>query len=166
MAQGPPRQLLLDTMSDPKFANWGVEVHSYEEAVDYAYRSNVFHIRWSSPPRSRIVLDSLSWLAIQRGREAGDTLLAVDEIQFYLPKSWNSIPPSFQDACLTGRHSGVHLLATSQRPSLVHNDFLSQAHRWFIFRTVLKDDLDSVKHIIPDTQRATTLEIGKCLQFP
>lgn len=134
--------------------------------MDYAYRTNSFHIRWAAPPRSRVVLDAVSWLAIERGRECGDILLAVDEIQYYLPKAWNAIPPSFQDACLTGRHSNVYLIATSQRPSLVHNDFLSQAHRWYVFRMVLKDDLDAVKHLVPDVQEVTQYPVGKYLTYP
>jgi DNA helicase HerA-like ATPase len=167
MAKGPPRQILLNTTGDDKFSSWGVAVDSFSEMVDYAYRSDRFHIRWDLAPRSPLVLDSVAWLAMERGRERGSVLLAVDEIHYYLPKQWNAIPKSFQDACLIGRHANVQLIAASQRPALIHNDFLSQAQRWEVFRLVLRDDLDSIRHLLPEIrEQAPTLPIGKHLTYP
>lgn len=166
MSKGPPRQLLLDTTGDEKFKSWGVEVHSFEEMTDYAYRTDNFRIRWTRPPRSPLTIDAVSWLAMARGEEAGDTLIAVDEIQFYVSKQWNTIPQSFQDACLVGRHTNTLLIATSQRPALIHNDFLSQAQRYYVFKLVLADDIQSLKHIIPDIAKVTRLEVGKYLTYP
>lgn len=167
MQQGPPRQFLLNTTGDHKFDNWGVPVHSFEELTDWAYRSNQFHLRWDVPPRSPLVVDAVAMLALDRGREAGEILIAIDEIQFYLKKTGPPIPTSFQDACLVGRHSNVYMIATSQRSALVHNDFLSQAQRWYIFKTVLRDDLDCVKHLIPGViERAQRLEVGEYVTYP
>lgn len=167
MAQGPPRQLLLNTTGDPKFSDWGVSVESFEEMADYAYRSDKFKIRWDRAPRTALTIDAVSWLALRRGQELGPILLAVDEIHYYVSKQWNTIPKSFQDACLIGRHAEVQLIAASQRPALIHNDMMSQASQWHVFRLVLRDDLDSIKHLLPEIRdQAPALPVGKHLTYP
>ena len=158
-----PRVILLDTMGDDAaFGGWGAEVGSYSELADYAHRTDIFHLRWKTPQRAYLTIDAASHLAMK----LGDVTLAVDEVHFFLTKQWNAIPPSFNDACLVGRHRNASVIVTSQRPTLVHNNFLSQAHKWYVFRMVLKDDLDSLKHLIPNIYEAQNLKLGKSLEYP
>ncbi len=143
------------------FAKWGSKVSSLTEAEQLT-RSKQFHVRWAGS-RSPVVFEGLCWLAMQRG----NVILAVDEIQFFVKKTANGIPKYFQECCLAGRHSGVRVFCTSQRPALTHNDFLSQVQRWFLFKMQFADDVDAIKRMIPGAERSLTFsKVGEHLTFP
>jgi len=109
------------------------------------------------------LFESLCWLAIQRG----NVILAVDEIQFFVKKNAQSIPKYFQECCLAGRHQGVSVYCTSQRPALTHNDFLSQVQRWYLFKMQFADDVDAVKRMIPGAETSLSFSTpGQFLTFP
>ena len=152
----------MDPMTDEKnFNGWGVKVNSLVEA-EQRTRGAAFHIRWSGSRNSK-TFEGLCWLAMERG----NVIVAIDEIQFFVKKTPQGIPKYFQECCLAGRHRNVRVYATSQRPALTHNDFLSQVQRWYLFRMQFADDIDAVKRMIPDAESSLTFsKPGEHLTFP
>lgn len=162
LIKNQPRVILADPMTDDKnFKSWGVPVKSLVEA-EQRTRTNNFHIRWSGS-RDPKTFEGLCWLAMKRG----EVIIAVDEIQFFVRKTPGGIPKYFQECCLAGRHRDVRVFATSQRPALTHNDFLSQVQRWYLFRMQFADDIDAVKRMIPDAEKSLTFtKPGEHMTFP
>lgn len=147
LIEGRDRVILMDPTRDKGFADWGVHVETFAELVDKATRAERFRVVWSAPPQTALSLDAASHLA----RQLEDCTLAIDELHLYCTKQL--IPPTFAYLCLVGRHEGVSIVGTTQRPALVHNNFLSQAQRWVVFRLMMEDDLDAVRKIVPAAAR-------------
>jgi hypothetical protein len=59
----------------------------------------------------------------------GDCLLVIEEIHHFA--SPHSMPSQLREILLTGRHRGIALLSTSQRPGEVHKTILSQSSHVF-----------------------------------
>jgi hypothetical protein len=132
-----------------------------EEAANLS-KGPKFKLRWSGS-RDPVLFEGFCWLAMQRG----DVVLAVDEIQFFVKKTASGIPKYFQECCLAGRHKGVRVFCTSQRPALTHNDFLSQVQRWYLFKMNFADDIDAIKRMIPDAESSLLFnKPGEHLTFP
>ena len=55
----------------------------------------------------------------------GDLCMVVEELAFVTRPSW--APDAWRMMTCTGRHGGVHIIGTSQRPAQVDKDFLGNA---------------------------------------
>ena len=154
------RLIIVDPTCDESLERLAVPAANMDEA-ERLTRSPQFHIRWSGQ-RNPVTFDGLCWLALQRG----NCLLAVDEIHLYVKKTSLGIPKYFQECCLIGRHSGVAIIVTSQRPALTHNDYLSQVQKWFVFQIRYPEDSDALKKLIPNVADSHTFKVGEFLTFP
>lgn len=82
---------------------------------------------------------------------AGNLTMLVEELKFVTKPSWAPMP--WAQATLTGRHKGLKIIGTSQRPASIDKDFLFNATFIHAGR-LLSDDVKSVAKAmqIPEVQ--------------
>ena len=76
-----------------------------------------------------------------------DCVLAVDELALFLPPG--ALAPAVTSVLISGRHEGIRLAGTAQRPSLVNITARSAAQRLSIFRMIEPTDVDAVRNVLP-----------------
>jgi DNA helicase HerA-like ATPase len=155
------RVFLVLPSHDEAFQNF-THVHTIDQARILSAERARFRIAFVMDPNDKLGFEYLSRLAYIRG----NCEFAVDELHEYVPNVFGGIPKYFKKLCLHGRHRDVGVIGVSQRPANVHKDFFSQAHRLFIFRTIYPGDIDALKRIVPNVQRAATFKVGEHIAFP
>jgi len=120
-----------------------------------------FRVAICLDPEDRLTFDYLCRLAYIRG----DLTFAVDELHEFCPNQHGAIPRYFKKLCLHGRHRAVGIVGVSQRPANIHKDFFSQAARVHVFR-LLFGDLDALRRMVPNIDRACRFKRGEFLTFP
>lgn len=104
--------------------------------------------------------------------EALRIILYAKRICTVVEETWNyssksHIPKWYQELCLAGRHDGVGLISTSQRPASVHNVVLSQSSHIFCGHTFLPNDKKYLSDFIgvENAERLSKLQKGEFLHF-
>jgi hypothetical protein len=72
--------------------------------------------------------------------------LVVDELGLVTRPSWS--PPKWKMCTLTGRHVGLRILATAQRPALVDKDFFSNCTAVSTCRLNFADDVAVMSNVL------------------
>ncbi|MGE3263587.1 MAG: DUF87 domain-containing protein [Bacteriovoracia bacterium] len=133
-----PRVIIIDVTGEYRD---GTECYDFEEFVDALRLSLkqekfriIFHSHMDAGAEEKSVIEQCIRLAMIRSsaKEAdyNNLLLVLEEVQNY--STAHALPHYLRYAYLTGRHEGVALLATSQRPAEVHKTILSQSHNLFV----------------------------------
>lgn len=78
----------------------------------------------------------------------GNCMVVIEEIHHYLARE--HMPEWLKKLVLVGRHQGVGILATSQRPAEVSKTFVSQCHHVFAGVCFEKNDLAYFRDTIGD----------------
>lgn len=69
----------------------------------------------------------------------GNCMVVIEEIHHYMRGEW--VPKWLRNAILVGRHRGLGIIATSQKPATVSKVFSSQCYHWFVGRMFERNDL-------------------------
>lgn len=102
------------------------------------------------PVRVRIPspIDQSAWDSIFRFLyECGDIIIYIDEMYGVVPIGKR--PPNYLNACYTrGRELGIGVYASSQRPTSIPREMISEASWFFCFRLLLEDDRKRVSEFM------------------
>jgi DNA helicase HerA-like ATPase len=75
-------------------------------------------------------------------------VVLLEEVDLYAPTHQISKP--FQRLISLGRHRHIGIIAVTRRIAEVHKLLCSQARNWFIFRTILPNDIDYMRKFVGD----------------
>jgi len=98
-------------------------------------------------------------LAYKWGRLTGNNLcLSVEEVHHFAGPT--SIDKWLFESVMTGRHSNMAIIASSQRPASVHKGIVSQAHHVFVGQLFEKRDIEYLYQTIGGeaAERVSTLK--------
>lgn len=132
-----PRVVIIDVTGE---YTDGIECYTFEDfakaltdSLELEKFRIIFHSHMDAGAEEKEVIEHCIRLALIRSsaEEAkfNNLLLVYEEVQNY--SSAHSMPHYLRYSYLTGRHHGVAILATSQRPAEVHKTILSQSHNLF-----------------------------------
>lgn len=114
------RLIIVDTAEEERYLSAGVHVHNVDDVAEIVERSPVFRIVFRSE-----VEDDIRWL-FRLSRAAKNLVILVEEASQYKMGS-SAVSEDFQKTVRFGRHDGVRIVATTQRPSDVHKLLISQS---------------------------------------
>lgn len=77
----------------------------------------------------------------------GNCILAIDEVSFFFPPG--PMAPAITSVLMSGRHEGISVAGTAQRPSLVNINARSNVQRLFVFTMTEPADVDALRGTIP-----------------
>jgi len=132
-----PRVVIIDVTGE---YNDGTECYTFDEFAAALTQSLtqekfriIFHSHMDAGSEEKEVIEHCIRLALIRSSapeaKFNNLLLVYEEVQNY--STAHSMPHYLRYSYLTGRHHGVAILATSQRPAEVHKTILSQSHNLF-----------------------------------
>jgi len=104
-------------------------------------------------------------LAYKFGEISGRGItLSVEEVQFFAGPHY--IPHWLKESTLTGRHAGMGVIVSSQRPAAVHKDLVSQASHAFFGSLYEVRDIEYCRAILGDhAYELQSLAQGKFLHY-
>jgi hypothetical protein len=108
------------------------------------YRHGKFRIIYQPGFDLQAHFDAVARLVL----EVRDTVFAVDEIWNYCKAGWS--PPPLEFMSRAGRHRGITLLYTGQRPQLVAADLRDNTNEWRIFRLQGELPIRALRGKVPD----------------
>lgn len=117
-----PRRLLVWDFKR-EYAEFGTVTESIVDACDLTAGKTfavVFQPAMDSKRRA-VQFDQFCRLAYA----LGNLTLVVEELAFVTQPSW--APDAWKMMTCTGRHQGIHIIGTSQRPAQIDKDFLGNA---------------------------------------
>lgn len=137
----PPRLMIWDTMQEySEFGQITGKPTELTQIVSAAGKKGrfavVFHPSMDSKIRAR-QFDIFCKLALA----AGNLTMLNEELKFVTKPGW--APLAWSQVNLTGRHKGLKIIGTSQRPASIDKDFLFNATFIHTGR-LLSDDITSV----------------------
>lgn len=95
-----------------------------------------------------------------RGHEAKNTLIVLEEVQFY-SSSYHCEPWLFE-VTLTGRHANLGMIVNTQRPASMHKSIISQSHNIFIGQLFEKSDIAYLQNTVGEIAlKARSLQPGE-----
>ncbi len=126
----PPRLLIWDPLQE--YADYGVPVRSMHQALDVmatrrGRAKQRFGIVFWPHPRAKGTWPQAFSFFCRLALAAGNCTLVVEELA--LVTQPHRAPEGWSEACLTGRHRGLEIIAASQRPASVDKDFFSNASK-------------------------------------
>jgi DNA helicase HerA-like ATPase len=133
------RIILVDPSADDfHFETFGRRVTTAGELYKVMVSLQTYHVRLITS--SIEVFDYACWESYRQG----DVFLIVDELWNFCASKAGALmqPPAFNRLVTQSRHAGIRLLATCQRPTQVHNNFLNLCQEVNVFRT---EDLERLK---------------------
>jgi len=112
-----------------------------------------------------LIFEQAVRLAYKFGEVSGrGVCLSVEEVQFFAPPTY--IPHWLKESTLTGRHAGMAVVVSSQRPAAVHKDLVSQASHVFVGQLFEMRDMEYLRHTIGDAAyQAKELGVGKFIHY-
>ena len=128
----------LITLDHQKEYRRGVIVETFQDLTDYLKQS----------PRSfrcicRFQDKDEIFAAIELAWELGNCTLLAEEVSIICRPNW--IDENLEKITLFGRHRNVSLVATTQRPALVHRSITAIAEKIVAFRHEETSDLEYLK---------------------
>lgn len=162
----PPRLIVWDLLGE-----WGADVNTAAEPVAIQklfaavepVRSLSELVRLTKNKRFRVAFRPATvpppaWAkkknALQQYRAAqfdfvcrlalnlGSLTYIVEELAFITSPSWS--PPAWSGVTLTGRHAGLRVIGTSQRPAQIDKNFLGSCTAIHCGRLIYPDDIKAV----------------------
>ncbi len=154
----PPRLLIWDPLRE--YAGFGVMVTSVTQALSVMSTRQGkprqrFALAFMPNPRARGSWPQAFSFFCRLALLAGDCTLVVEELA--LVTQPHRAPEGWSEACLTGRHRGLEIIAASQRPASVDKDFFSNASRVRTGRLNYAEDVRTMAQVLdvaPDEIRA------------
>ena len=101
-----------------------------------------FSIVFQPPAVDRKKMESLFSLVCKVAQHAGNTLLIGEELPQVTRATW--APPGWSEALMTGRHHGMQIIGTAQRPAKMDKDIFSQATLIRCGRLNFDDDVSTM----------------------
>lgn len=93
------------------------------------------------------------------GKECGGLCIVVEEAHNFASRHF--LPQWFKECILTGRHKGLSIITTSQRPAEIHKTLLSQSHHIFCGMLHEKNDIAYLQSVMGDD----ALKLSQLRQF-
>lgn len=125
--QRPARLLVWDWMRE--YGEFGQVVDSLADVLALMRTRNGYRQRFRiiyRPPRvDRPILERGFSTFCKLAFDCGGLQVVAEELKFVTRP--NGGPPGWVDLTMTGRHQGIKLIGTSQRPAAVEKDFFSNA---------------------------------------
>ena len=115
-ASKPPRLLVWDLMGDH---DWAGPALNLPDAIR-AMQAPRFSVRVQPSPDDETRAEQFD-VFCRAAMAAGKLVVLVEELAFVTQPSW--APAGWRRLCLLGRHRGVWIFGTSQRPSQVDKEF-------------------------------------------
>jgi len=115
-AQAPPRLLVWDLMAEHEWAGPALSLPAGIRAM----QAGAWRVRIVPDPDEAARAAQFD-LWCRAAMAAGDCTAYAEELAFVTRASW--APPGWRKLCLLGRHAGVTILGTSQRPAQVDKEF-------------------------------------------
>lgn len=111
------------------------------------------------------IFEQVVRLAYKFGEISGKGItLSVEEVQFFAGPHY--IPHWLKESTLTGRHAGMGVIVSSQRPAAVHKDLVSQASHAFFGSLYEVRDIEYCRAILGDyAYELQSLPQGKFLHY-
>lgn len=142
-----PRRIVLDLMHEYKADSknkFSFEVNTVENLarVMIAIQKNgisKFEIIFKRPINRDLSESDMETL-FQLVYNFGDVLLVIEEIHTYMKREW--MPLWLKNLTTLGRHKGVGIMGTSQRPAEVSKTFVSMCSHVFVGRMFERNDVN------------------------
>ena len=146
-----PRRIVLDSLGEYEREFPGAEkVHSFQD-----FGEKMKHY-WENGAREFVLIyrfnpeNSLSESEFDQIMRVayyfGNVQVVIEEVQLY--SSPNFLPHWLKQCLLTGRHKGVSLLFTTQRPGELNKTILSQCHHIFCGQIIEGNDVNYLKSFL------------------
>ncbi len=151
-----PRVVIIDITGE---YSDGIECYTFEEfceALENTLHQKefriVFHSNMDAGDEEKEEIDHIIRLCMIRSSapeaDHNNLLLVCEEVQNY--STVHTLPKYMRKCLLIGRHYGVAMVFTSQRPAEVHKVILSQSHNLFAGTVVEPNDLKYLSQRIGD----------------
>lgn len=186
-ASGTGKTTLLNELvkSDPRFIGFdpvrSMAGRAFEDRRSFlraimAAKGGPFRLVYRAPRGSDRETE-LRWLAnfvlnfqtdFYNGKSRKGLTFAVDELALCYPnKNQPSGDHPFTELCNTGRHYGVRLIGSTQRPAEIGPTFRANASATYVFRLESDVDVDRVRRIVGlrDGEALKTLAVGECFRL-
>lgn len=161
------RVVVFDRMREYETEGFSASVGGFNQFCDWILKNNgqesfriLFRFDLESDGKNEEFNEALRVIFYAR-----NILTVIEETWNYSSKS--HIPKWYQELCLAGRHHGLGLISTSQRPASVHNVVLSQSAHIFCGHTFLPNDKKYIADFIGDenAERLPKLNKGDFLHY-
>lgn len=154
-----PRSVVFDPTVDWTDGDIVTSFEAFTEKLKYLYRTNCESFRLIfrfNPDLSREVRDSTLNEALRLCFHYKSIQVVIDEVQFFT--SAHYMPEYLKNLLFMGRHQGISVLATTQRPSQINKSILSMSAHVFCGQLHEKNDLKAISNFInEDTEKLVTL---------
>jgi ABC-type dipeptide/oligopeptide/nickel transport system ATPase component len=161
-----PRRVIIDTLNEYK--NEGEIVRSFAEfskkLIEYKEnKSSAFVLIFQFPIESE--LNEVEFNEIMRiCFYFGNIQIVIEEIQLHCKTQW--LPHWLRNNLLVGRHQGISLLFTSQRPGEVNKTIVSQCAHIFCGNLIDGNDLKYVSNFLnQNSEKLVNLPDRRFLYF-
>lgn len=115
------RLIIVDTAEEKRYESAGVHVYDPDDVGKILQELEVFRIVFRSDNE-----DDLRWL-FRVSRAAKNLVILVEEAGEYNMGAHAELSDDFRKTVRFGRHDGVKIVATTQRPADVHKLLISQS---------------------------------------
>ena len=154
-----PRSVVFDPTVDWTDGDVVTSFEAFAEKMKFLNKTNCESFRLIfrfNPDLSRESRDATLNEALRLCYFFKNIQVVVDEVQFFT--SAHFIPEYMKNLLFMGRHQGISVLATTQRPSQINKSILSMSSHVFCGQLHEKNDLKAISNFInEDTQTLVTL---------
>lgn len=144
-----PRKVIFDTLGEYTHDN-GIICHSFEEfgqKILETEKENSFTIIFQFDVENENQVAEFNQ-ALRVLFYRGNVLIVIEEVQNF--SSPHAMPHWLKSSLLTGRHRGLALMFTTQRPGECHKTIVSQANHVYCGSLHEKNDIDYVRSVLND----------------
>lgn len=143
-----PQRIIIDSLSEYSESD-GTVVHdfaSYGQFLESKKGTDEpFTLIYQFDPDSSISETEFEHL-LRVAYYFGNVLIVIEEIQLY--STPHNLPHYLKQCLLTGRHQGLALMFTSQRPGEIHKTIISQCHHIFVGKIIEGNDLRYISYFL------------------
>lgn len=144
-----PKRIIIDSLNEYDDAN---EIFSdfiiFSERLKKAHNENEneFEFIFQFQPEPGVSKVKIFDEIIRLAYYMGNILIVIEEVQLFTNP--HNCPHWLETALMTGRHRGVSLMFTTQRPGLLNKNMASQCQHIFCGRINEKNDLNYVSSFL------------------
>lgn len=142
ISRGHARLFVWDAMGE--YGNIGTVYESLHSAL-VAMQKKRFKVIFVPSSNEALRVEQFD-LACRAALAAGNMTLVIEELRFVTTPS--RAPLGWARVCMTGRHAGLTVIGTSQRPANVDKDFLGNCTRIRTGRLAYPEDVATVAKTI------------------
>lgn len=164
--KGYPRKIIIDRLGEYPLNDSNIFVdtfYDFSEKIKQTLHDQSFTIVFGFDIESQNH-DELFNQVLRIAYYRGNVSVVIEEIHHFA--SPYMLPQWLRETLLTGRHRGLSLISTTQRPAELHKTILSQSNHIFSGCLYEKNDIDYLKHFMgEDAFKLQNIPIGKFLHF-